>query len=63
MPLGLRVGGRFGVVPAGPYAPGRMCWFNWLGVGLQVVGLLGAMYLLARLRERVVSRGVVEVGR
>jgi tetrahydromethanopterin S-methyltransferase subunit G len=36
-----------------------MCWFNWLGVGLQVVGLLGAMYLLARLHETVTGRQVI----
>jgi tetrahydromethanopterin S-methyltransferase subunit G len=36
-----------------------MRWFNWLGVALQVVGLLGAMLLLARLRETVTGREVV----
>jgi tetrahydromethanopterin S-methyltransferase subunit G len=33
-----------------------MRWFNWLGVALQVVGLLGAMLLLARLRETITGR-------
>ena len=36
-----------------------MQWLNWLGIGLQVVGLLGAMLLLARLRETVTGREVV----
>jgi hypothetical protein len=36
-----------------------MQWFNWLGVGLEVVGLLGAMYLLARLKETVTGRQVM----
>jgi tetrahydromethanopterin S-methyltransferase subunit G len=33
-----------------------MRWFNWLGVAVQVLGLLGAMFLLARLRETVTGR-------
>jgi tetrahydromethanopterin S-methyltransferase subunit G len=36
-----------------------MCWFNWFGIGLQVVGLLGAMYLLARLHETVTGHQVI----
>jgi tetrahydromethanopterin S-methyltransferase subunit G len=35
-----------------------MSWVNWLGVALQVVGLLGAMLLLARLRETVTGHEV-----
>jgi tetrahydromethanopterin S-methyltransferase subunit G len=34
-------------------------WFNWLGVGMQVVGLIGAIYLLARLKEDVTRRQVL----
>jgi tetrahydromethanopterin S-methyltransferase subunit G len=33
-----------------------MCWVNWLGVGLQVLGLAGAMVLLGRLRETVTGQ-------